>query len=324
MQDIHSLGGGGRLFGGGGDSRLRPHHQQNHQALKCPRCDSLNTKFCYYNNYNLSQPRHFCKGCRRYWTKGGVLRNVPEGGGCRKTKRSKPKQNTPSTTSDTITVYSSTPQQLQEQHEQRDHKSSNSHSSSESSSLTATNNPNANTAVEAECALSVSSVSNNLLNGIVESKIFPHGNLNPSFETALLEQGSDCGIFSEIGSFTSLITSANELSFGLSNTMNQQQHQQQGLEHHVQHHQNQQQWQNHQQQEMTGGGLVDQTVHVELSALPSSRSSENNGGGFGALDWQLGSGDQAGGLFDLPNAADQAYWSQSQWNDDDHPSLYLP
>ncbi|GLJ43053.1 hypothetical protein SUGI_0893780 [Cryptomeria japonica] len=58
------------------------------QALKCPRCESMNTKFCYYNNYNLSQPRHFCKNCRRYWTKGGSLRNVPVGGGCRKNKRS--------------------------------------------------------------------------------------------------------------------------------------------------------------------------------------------------------------------------------------------
>eukprot|EP01018_Ginkgo_biloba_P037293 Gb_09906 [translate_table: standard] len=57
------------------------------QVLKCPRCDSLNTKFCYYNNYSLTQPRHFCKTCRRYWTKGGVLRNVPIGGGCRKNKR---------------------------------------------------------------------------------------------------------------------------------------------------------------------------------------------------------------------------------------------
>ncbi|KAK4395158.1 Dof zinc finger protein DOF3.1 [Sesamum angolense] len=28
--------------------------EQEH--LKCPRCDSTNTKFCYYNNYNLSQP----------------------------------------------------------------------------------------------------------------------------------------------------------------------------------------------------------------------------------------------------------------------------
>ncbi|KAF6150548.1 hypothetical protein GIB67_030349 [Kingdonia uniflora] len=59
------------------------------QSLKCPRCDSSNTKFCYYNNYSLTQPRYFCKGCRRYWTKGGSLRNVPVGGGCRKsTKRS--------------------------------------------------------------------------------------------------------------------------------------------------------------------------------------------------------------------------------------------
>ncbi|WOK91663.1 dof zinc finger protein DOF1.4-like [Canna indica] len=60
--------------------------QQQQQNLRCPRCDSTNTKFCYYNNYNLTQPRHFCKTCRRYWTKGGALRNVPIGGGCRKTK----------------------------------------------------------------------------------------------------------------------------------------------------------------------------------------------------------------------------------------------
>nr|XP_043618038.1 dof zinc finger protein DOF3.7-like [Erigeron canadensis] len=58
------------------------------QKLRCPRCDSSNTKFCYYNNYNLTQPRHFCKTCRRYWTKGGALRNVPIGGGCRKNKGS--------------------------------------------------------------------------------------------------------------------------------------------------------------------------------------------------------------------------------------------
>ncbi|GMI84706.1 DNA binding with one finger 2.4, PHLOEM EARLY DOF 1 [Hibiscus trionum] len=58
-------------------------------ALKCPRCESTNTKFCYFNNYNLTQPRHFCKTCRRYWTRGGALRNVPVGGGCRRNKRSK-------------------------------------------------------------------------------------------------------------------------------------------------------------------------------------------------------------------------------------------
>lgn len=58
------------------------------QALNCPRCNSTNTKFCYYNNYSLTQPRYFCKTCRRYWTEGGSLRNVPVGGGSRKNKRS--------------------------------------------------------------------------------------------------------------------------------------------------------------------------------------------------------------------------------------------
>ena len=61
-------------------------------TLRCPRCDSTNTKFCYFNNYSLSQPRHFCKACRRYWTRGGALRSVPVGGGCRRnTKRSSKK-----------------------------------------------------------------------------------------------------------------------------------------------------------------------------------------------------------------------------------------
>ncbi|XP_030524562.1 dof zinc finger protein DOF3.1-like [Rhodamnia argentea] len=56
-------------------------------APSCPRCASGHTKFCYYNNYSLSQPRYFCKSCRRYWTKGGSIRNVPVGGGCRKNRR---------------------------------------------------------------------------------------------------------------------------------------------------------------------------------------------------------------------------------------------
>ncbi|XP_072989457.1 cyclic dof factor 1-like isoform X1 [Typha latifolia] len=56
--------------------------------LPCPRCKSANTKFCYYNNYNISQPRHFCKNCQRYWTSGGSIRNVPVGAGRRKSKNS--------------------------------------------------------------------------------------------------------------------------------------------------------------------------------------------------------------------------------------------
>ncbi|XP_044336314.1 dof zinc finger protein DOF5.1-like [Triticum aestivum] len=50
-------------------------------GLNCPRCESTNTKFCYFNNYSLTQPRHFCRACRRYWTRGGGLRNVPIGSG---------------------------------------------------------------------------------------------------------------------------------------------------------------------------------------------------------------------------------------------------
>ncbi|KAK6133410.1 hypothetical protein DH2020_032822 [Rehmannia glutinosa] len=82
----------------------KPPSQQdpNHPPLKCPRCDSCNTKFCYYNNYSLSQPRHFCKACKRYWTRGGTLRNVPVGGGCRKNKRAKRAAPPPSSAATTI------------------------------------------------------------------------------------------------------------------------------------------------------------------------------------------------------------------------------
>ncbi|KAL7603405.1 dof zinc finger protein DOF5.7 [Lactuca sativa] len=75
--------------GGDGCSRKTSTMKPPEQTVKCPRCDSPNTKFCYYNNYSLTQPRHFCKTCRRYWTKGGALRNVPIGGGCRKNKKTR-------------------------------------------------------------------------------------------------------------------------------------------------------------------------------------------------------------------------------------------
>ncbi|XP_062081990.1 dof zinc finger protein DOF2.1-like isoform X2 [Humulus lupulus] len=78
------------------ERKPRPHPEQ---ALKCPRCDSTNTKFCYYNNYSLTQPRYFCKACRRYWTKGGTLRNVPVGGGCRRNKRSSSSSSSSATSS---------------------------------------------------------------------------------------------------------------------------------------------------------------------------------------------------------------------------------
>ncbi|CAN8239078.1 unnamed protein product [Cochlearia groenlandica] len=56
------------------------------KILPCPRCESENTKFCYYNNYNVNQPRYFCRNCQRYWTSGGSMRSVPVGSGRRKNK----------------------------------------------------------------------------------------------------------------------------------------------------------------------------------------------------------------------------------------------
>lgn len=56
------------------------------KPLPCPRCESMDTKFCYFNNYNVNQPRHLCRKCQRYWTAGGSLRKVPVGAGRRKSK----------------------------------------------------------------------------------------------------------------------------------------------------------------------------------------------------------------------------------------------
>ncbi|XP_027331917.1 dof zinc finger protein DOF5.4 isoform X2 [Abrus precatorius] len=305
MQEIHSIGGP-TFFAAPGDRRLRPHHHNhnhnhNHQALKCPRCDSLNTKFCYYNNYNLSQPRHFCKNCRRYWTKGGVLRNVPVGGGCRKSKRAN-KISKNLTSSDTPAATTTAPPAEPEL-------KSNSHSSSESSSLTA-----APTATEAVSAPSTLKTDSN--NSIQESKLLIP--VEPVLEQGSLEQGTgDCGgIFSEIGTFTSLITSANEaLAFGFGNGVpdaSSFQWQQQKVmsisgEPHP-----------HEEdlklpESLAGGSLLDHSV--DLSGLHGKSAH----GGFGSLDWN-GGADQ--GLFDLPNTVDHAYWSHTHWSDQDNSTLF--
>ncbi|CAL9088376.1 dof zinc finger protein 4-like [Musa acuminata AAA Group] len=139
MQDFPPLHG--RVFGGGGGARAEFSRLvgytaavasvQKQQPVKCPRCDSTNTKFCYYNNYNLSQPRHFCKSCRRYWTKGGILRNVPVGGGCRKSKR-------PSSSSSSKPYFKPSPATADKDHQSRSLRSSTSRCSSDSSSLNGT------------------------------------------------------------------------------------------------------------------------------------------------------------------------------------------
>ncbi|KAI3908642.1 hypothetical protein MKW98_006794 [Papaver atlanticum] len=71
------------------EKKVRPQQEQAPPSLKCPRCDSTNTKFCYYNNYSLSQPRYFCKSCKRYWTQGGSIRKIPVGGSCKKKSNKK-------------------------------------------------------------------------------------------------------------------------------------------------------------------------------------------------------------------------------------------
>ncbi|KAL3748659.1 hypothetical protein ACJRO7_009833 [Eucalyptus globulus] len=347
MQDIHSIPGG-RIFGAAaaassavGDRRLRPHghhghhhqhgHHPNHQALKCPRCDSLNTKFCYYNNYNLSQPRHFCKSCRRYWTKGGVLRNVPVGGGCRKSKRSSKPKSSPAAAAPADPPPAAAAAAAEDPPKEP---KTSSHSSSESSSLTATTTA---VATEAVSAPSSASHQSSLLNISDYKSMMSQGmNANPSdagYEHPGSAEGG-LGLFSDIGSFTSLITSSSDgpLSYGFSAVMAQQ-----NQDHQAQ----QNQW--HQiaagpgdEMKMPelgggggGGGFLDQNVLVDL---PTSTTQGNRpgggggggGGGFGALDWQPGA-DQ--GLFDLPNAVDHAYWSQSQWStdgDQDPTGLYLP
>ncbi|KAF4393063.1 hypothetical protein CsatB_001058 [Cannabis sativa] len=68
------------------DHDLTVEMKRPEKIIPCPRCKSMETKFCYFNNYNVNQPRHFCKGCQRYWTAGGALRNVPVGAGRRKAK----------------------------------------------------------------------------------------------------------------------------------------------------------------------------------------------------------------------------------------------
>ncbi|MED6206654.1 hypothetical protein PIB30_028897 [Stylosanthes scabra] len=76
-----------------------PRPREEPPQHKCPRCDSENTKFCYYNNYSLSQPRYLCKACKRYWTQGGTLRNIPLGSSKNKNKHNKRPFNTTSSSS---------------------------------------------------------------------------------------------------------------------------------------------------------------------------------------------------------------------------------
>ncbi|KAG1359549.1 dof zinc finger protein 4 [Cocos nucifera] len=113
MADIERKDGGLEIPKPKSEGKTQEQQQRQKPApLRCPRCESANTKFCYYNNYNKSQPRHFCRACRRHWTDGGTLRNVPVGGG-RRNKRLKTAHNT-STSMDSNGIIAQHQQQLQQ------------------------------------------------------------------------------------------------------------------------------------------------------------------------------------------------------------------
>ncbi|KAF5201256.1 hypothetical protein FRX31_009157 [Thalictrum thalictroides] len=62
-----------------------PDHTQ--KGLKCPRCESANTKFFSYKNQDKSKPCHFCNDCQQHWTLYGKLRDFPVSGGKRERRQ---------------------------------------------------------------------------------------------------------------------------------------------------------------------------------------------------------------------------------------------
>nr|BAA78576.1 Dof zinc finger protein [Oryza sativa Japonica Group] len=79
-RDEEQRQGGGDAAGQPTQRRLQDSAEARAAAaapLPCPRCRSRDTKFCYFNNYNVNQPRHFCKACHRYWTAGGASATSP-------------------------------------------------------------------------------------------------------------------------------------------------------------------------------------------------------------------------------------------------------
>ncbi|KAK7412444.1 hypothetical protein VNO78_03905 [Psophocarpus tetragonolobus] len=90
-QEMAEESEGIKLFGAmirvkSGEGNEGEKEKRGEKIIACPRCKSMETKFCYFNNYNVNQPRHFCKSCQRYWTAGGALRKVAVGAGRRKVK----------------------------------------------------------------------------------------------------------------------------------------------------------------------------------------------------------------------------------------------
>lgn len=64
-EDQQPQHGGGKSSADGHSKVKRPPGVQ-----QCPRCNSKNTKFCYYNNYNVKQPRYYCRVSSRQHSSG--------------------------------------------------------------------------------------------------------------------------------------------------------------------------------------------------------------------------------------------------------------
>ncbi|EFJ35120.1 hypothetical protein SELMODRAFT_29567, partial [Selaginella moellendorffii] len=59
-------------------------HELPDNVYQCPRCQSYNTRFDYYNNEKRDQPRFACRACKKQWTQGGKIRAASSGGRKRK------------------------------------------------------------------------------------------------------------------------------------------------------------------------------------------------------------------------------------------------
>lgn len=144
---------------------------------------------------------------------------------------------------------------------------------------------------------------------------------NISYYSYQVDHSTDGGVFTEIGSFTSMMTAANDHSFlgfnigDISGTGYRLHQENEGTV--VRDERSEHQWDQQQpEMEELSAGFLDRTAQIDLSGT----ENRGNNGGVGTLDWQ-GGGDQA--MFDLAGTVDHAYWSQTQWPDNDH-SLYLP
>ncbi|KAF5204099.1 hypothetical protein FRX31_006311 [Thalictrum thalictroides] len=65
------------------EDRQQQQHQvevQTHPPRQCPRCNSWETMFGYYNIFGDNQPRYRCKRCSLYWIHGEVPSNISVGG----------------------------------------------------------------------------------------------------------------------------------------------------------------------------------------------------------------------------------------------------